>query len=202
MISSFHPEPVLAIVYAVILMVIGAALEWLAKHSQRRADRYQTGGFHFHRDRDVWECPVGIALIRVEVDHEEQIILYRAPAHTCNHCQVKSRCTHSDQGREIAVPMDPWVRSASVRLQRGISRTLLALACFILVLELFRHGHGAERYALAAALTLVLLRGVKLLNEVRSSHTLFSQSTARQPFAASQAASPFSTFTERKPVSR
>lgn len=171
MIPGFHLEAALAIAYALLLMAIATLLEWLAKHSQKRADRYQTGGFRFNRDRDAWECPVGIALIRAEIDHERHTVVYRAPAHTCNSCQIKSRCTHSDRGREIAVPLDPWVRSASLRLQRGISLVLLALACFILVLELFRHGHGAERYALAGVLIIVLLRVGKLLGDVRSNST-------------------------------
>jgi hypothetical protein len=111
---------------------------------------------------------MGIALIRSEIDHNRQIVLYRAPAHTCNSCQIKSRCTQSDNGREIAVPLDPWVRSASVRLQRGISLVLLTLASFILVLELFRHGHGAEQYVVGAGLVIVLLRFVRLARRTLS----------------------------------
>lgn len=158
MIGTLHLEPVLAAVYAVLLMVIGAGLEWLAKRSHRRADQYHTGAFRYDRDRDAWECPVGIALIRAEVDQELQIVRYRAPAHTCNSCQLKSRCTHSDRGREIAVSIDPWVQSASLRLQRGISLVLAALACFILILELFRHPHGAEQYLLGGTSAITLLR--------------------------------------------
>src|SRR4051794_11420483 len=126
----FQVEAILVAVYALILMIIAAGLEWLAKHSHRRADRYHTAGFRFDHDRDAWECPMGIALTRAEIDHERQIVRYRAPAHTCNNCQIKSRCTHSDMGREIAVSIDPWVRSASLRLQRGISLVLLTLASF------------------------------------------------------------------------
>jgi hypothetical protein len=167
-IGTVHVEPLLAAAYAMVLMAIATGLEWLAKHSQRRADQYHTGGFRFDRDRDTWECPVGIALIRSEIDHDRQIVRYRAPAHTCNSCQIKSRCTHSDQGREIAVSLDPWVQSASLRLQRGISLVLLAVASFILVLELFRHSHGAEQYVVGAVFIIVLLRFVKLTSRVLS----------------------------------
>lgn len=111
---------------------------------------------------------MGIPLMRAEIDHERQIVLYRAPAHTCNSCQIKSRCTQSDSGRQIAVSLDPWVRSASMRLQRGISLVLLTLASFILVIELLRHGHGAEPYVLGAVLLVVLLRFVKLASRVLS----------------------------------
>jgi hypothetical protein len=165
-IGTLHLEPLLATVYALVLMVIASGLELLAKHSHRRADQYHTGGFRFHRDRDTWECPVGIALTRSEIDHDRQIVRYRAPAHTCNSCQIKSRCTHSDQGREVAVSLDPWLQSASLRLQRGISLVLLALASFILVLELFRHAHGTEQYVTGAVLLLILLRLLKLASRV------------------------------------
>jgi hypothetical protein len=158
-----HLEALFATAYALMLLAIAAGLEWLAKHSHKRADRYHTGGFRFHRDRDAWECPMGIALIRAEIDHERQIVRYRAPAHTCNSCQIKSRCTHSDNGREIAVPLDPWIQSASLRLQRGISLVLLILASFILVIELLRHGHEGEPYLLGVVLLVVVLRFLKVV---------------------------------------
>lgn len=167
MIGAFHIEPALAISYAIVLTFIAAALERLAKRSHDRAEHYHTGGFRFHRDRDAWECPVGIALIRTEIDHEKQVVRYRAPAHTCNSCQIKSRCTNSDRGREIAVSLDPWVRSASLRLQRGISVVLLALGCFILCVEFVRHGHGLEQYALGAVLAFILWRLWKVFVRVR-----------------------------------
>jgi hypothetical protein len=161
-VGSFHIESVLVTAYAIALMIVAAALEWFAKHSHKRANRYYTGGFRFHRDRDAWECPMGMALIRAEIDPERQMVLYRAPAHTCNNCQIKSRCTSSDSGREIAVPIDPWVRSASLRLQRGISLVLLTLACVMLSIELFRHNHGTEQYIVGAVLVIVVLRLVKV----------------------------------------
>ena len=165
--SILQAEPILVTAYALLLVIIAAGLEWLAKHSQKRADRYHTGGFRFHRDRDTWECPMGIALIRAEIDHEREVVRYRAPAHTCNSCQIKSRCTHSDKGREIAVPMDPWIRSASMQLQRGISLVLLALASLLLIIEAVRHPYGNERYLLAAVLMLVLFRLRKAARRIR-----------------------------------
>lgn len=168
MIGTFHIEPALAIVYSIVLTLIAAVLERLAKRSHNRAQHYRTGGFRFHRDRDAWECPIGIALIRTEIDQENHVVRYRAPAHTCNSCQIKSRCTNSDRGREIVVQLDPWVRSASLRLQRGISVVLLALASFILCVELFRHDHGVERYAMGIVLTFVLWRWLKVAGQTRA----------------------------------
>lgn len=161
-------EALLAAAYALVLVAIAAGLEWLARHSQKRADRYHTGGFRFHRDRDAWECPMGIALIRAEIDPERQIVRYRAPAHTCNSCQIKERCTHSDQGREITVPLDPWVQSAAVRLQNGISLVLLILASFILAIELLRNSQRSESYVLGAVLIIVLFRLLKTATTVLS----------------------------------
>ena len=175
----FHVEPVLAMAYAIVLAIIAAGFERLAKRSHRRAEHYRTGGFRFHRDRDAWECPMGITLIRAEIDHERQLVRYRAPAHTCNSCQIKSRCTHSDRGRQITVSLDPWVASASMRLQRGISLVLLTLAVFILSVELVRHNHGAERYTLAALLAMMLALLVRLFRRVR---------TRKNPGSASRAA--------------
>lgn len=165
--NGFHLEPLLAGAYIVLLIIIAFALEILARHSDRRAERYHTGGFRFHPDRDTWECPQGMALIRAEVDHELRVIRYRAPAHTCNHCPVKSRCTNSDRGREIPVPMDPWVRSASVRFQTGFSLVLYILAGFIAVVELLRHGHGAEAWVMGLLLAIVIGMSGKVTGRLR-----------------------------------
>jgi len=166
--NVFHFEPFLAGGYILLLIIIARALEWMARHSHKRADQYHTGGFRFHRDRDMWECPTGMALQRAEVDHELRVIRYRAPAHTCNQCPVKSRCTHSDRGREIPVPMDPWVSSASVRFQTGISLVMLGLAGLIAIIELLRHGHGAECWAMALLLALVIGLSRKVVDRLRA----------------------------------
>lgn len=168
MIPAFHLEPLLVMAYAVLLMAIAAGLEWMAKHAHKRSSQYQTGGFRFHHDRDVWECPVGLALIRAEIDHEQGVVRYRAPAHACNNCQIKSRCTHSDRGREIAVPIDPWVQSASLRLQRGISCVLVSIAALALGIELFRQNHGIEQWLLGLLLLVVLWRFATLVSRLNT----------------------------------
>lgn len=87
--KGFHLEPLLAGAYILLLITIALALEWMARHTHKRADQYYTGGFRFDRDRDTWEYPTGMALQRAEVDYELRVIRYRAPAHTCNPCPVK-----------------------------------------------------------------------------------------------------------------
>ena len=162
MLAAFHLEPFLAIGYALLLMVIAAAMEWMGRHSHRRADQYHTGGFRFDRHADHWECPNGARLERAEIDNELRVIRYRAPALTCNGCPIKAHCTDSDTGREISVSLDPWLSSAIGRFHRGISLALLVLAGLIIAIELLRHGHGAERWVLSMAVVIVSLLGLNL----------------------------------------
>lgn len=165
--TEYHMEPLLAGGYAILLVLIAVSLEWLARHSQKRSDRYDTAGFRFHHDRDAWECPQGARLERSEIDHELRVVQYRAPAGTCNVCSIKALCTNSERGRTISMPLDPWVRSAAARLQRGISLVLLTLAALFVAIELFRHGHGGEGWALAGLLAGISLSGLSLAGRLR-----------------------------------
>ncbi len=153
---QYHIEPLLAGGYAILLVLIATLLEWLARHSQARAGRYDTAGFRFHHDRDAWECPQGARLERGEIDHELRVIQYRAPADTCNVACPHQSALHEFQtptSRTLSIPLDPWVRSAAARFQRGISLVLLTLAALILTVELFRHGQGREGYWILAGLS-------------------------------------------------
>ena len=165
--KEYHVEPLLAGGYAILLVLVALFLEWLARHSQKRSDRYDTAGFRFHHDRDAWECPQGARLERSEIDHELRVIHYRAPADTCNRCSIKAHCTNSQRGRTISMPLDPWVRSAVARFQRGISLVLMTLAVLIVAIELFRHGHGAEGWILAGLLGGISLSGLNLAGRLR-----------------------------------
>ena len=60
--ANFHLEPLLATGYTLLLVVIAGGLEWMGRHSHRRADQYQTGGFRFRKDAKHWECPMGARL--------------------------------------------------------------------------------------------------------------------------------------------
>jgi len=165
--AYLDPEAWLATGYVLLLVVIAAGLEWMGRHSQRRASQYHTGGFRFHRHADHWECPQGALLEKAEIDNELRVIRYRAPAHTCNGCPIKSRCTDSDTGRELSVSLDPWLRSAIGRFHRGMSLALLVLAGLIMTIELLRHGHGPERWMLASAVTVLSLLAVNVARSLR-----------------------------------
>jgi hypothetical protein len=157
-----HLEPLLAAGYALLLVVIAAGLERMARHSHLRADQYHTQGFRFRKDAEHWECPMGARLQMAEIDHELRVKHYRAPARTCNGCSMKSDCTDSDHGRTISVSMDPWVSSAIGRFHRGISLSVLALAGLIIAIELFRHDHGMELLVLVGVMIMVSLLGLNL----------------------------------------
>jgi hypothetical protein len=160
-------EPLLAGGYAILLVFIAILLEWLARHSLKRSDQYDTAGFRFHHDRDAWECPQGARLDRREIDHELRVVQYRAPADTCNRCSIKAHCTNSQRGRTISIPLDPWVLSAAARFQRGVSLVLLTLAALIVAIELLRHGHGGEGWALAVLFSAIILSGLSRARRLR-----------------------------------
>ena len=165
--KEYHVEPLLAGGYAVLLVLIAVLLEWLARHSQKRSDQYDTAGFRFHHDCDAWECPQGARLERSEIDHKLRVVQYRAPADTCNGCSIKAHCTNSERGRTISIPLDPWVRSAAARFQRGISLVLLTLAALIVAIELRQHGHGGEGWTLVGLLAGISLFGLSLAVRLR-----------------------------------
>jgi hypothetical protein len=165
--GTLHLEPLLATGYTLLLAAIAVGLEWMGRHSHRRADQYHTGGFHFRKDAGHWECPMGIRLQIAEIDQEFRVIRYRAPARTCNGCSMKPNCTDSDNGREISVPMDPWLSSAIGRFHRGISLSVLVLAGLIIAIEIFRHNHGMELPALVAIMVMVSLLGLNLARGLR-----------------------------------
>jgi hypothetical protein len=168
MIDSFHVEPLLMTGYAMLLVAIAGGLEWMGRHSHRRADQYHTAGFRFHRHADHWVCRNGARLQKAEIDHELRVIRYRAPARTCNGCPIKAQCTDSDTGREISVSIDPWLSSAIGRFHRGISLALLVLAGSIVAVELVRHDHGLERWVLSAAAVTVSLLALNVGRSLRT----------------------------------
>ena len=106
--------------------------------------------------------------VESKIDNELRVVRYRAPAHTCNGCPIKSHCTDSDTGREISVSLDPWLSSAIGRFHRGISLVLLILAVLIMTIELLRHGHGKEGWMLSTGWTVVSLLALNLGRTLRS----------------------------------
>jgi hypothetical protein len=166
--SGLDAEVVLAAVYGGGLLAAAVVLDLLARHSHARADRYRTGGFHFHAHLDAWECPEGEHLHLRELDHERRVARYRARAHVCNACAAKPACTDSDDGRELVRSLEAWPRSEAGRFHRGISLALVALAGLIAAVVLLRHHELAEAALLAAVLVAAALVARSLVAELRS----------------------------------
>lgn len=165
-IDGFHPEVLMAAGYALFLIVVAAALEWLAWHSHRRSEQMRVTGFKYREEFDHWECPTGQLLRRHATDHQRRIVRYRAPAHACNACHVKIDCTDSAEGREIERRPDTWLESELRRFHRGISVTLLLLAGSILVAEVLRYNQTRDMLVLGALLIAVGAAGVRLFWEL------------------------------------
>jgi hypothetical protein len=126
-----------AIGYVTLLAAVAAALEWTARRVHRRSEAFHTASFNYHADRDLWRCPSGEHLHRQSVGHARARV-YRAPAHVCNRCALKSQCTDSDRGRMLEIQPDAWVNSTMARFHRGLSLVLLLLGELVLAVEFVR----------------------------------------------------------------
>jgi len=148
--------------YALFLGLVSLALELLARRSHRRAEQYQVAGFRYDPGLDAWHCPTGKRLHRAEVTSGRRTVVYRAPAHHCNCCHIKTRCTDSDNGRSVERRLDSWLDSELRRFHIGLSLVLLVLAASILLFELEVHPHDSDRIVLSAALAIVIVPGVRI----------------------------------------
>jgi len=165
---AMSTEVILAAGYGVFLLVVALGLEWLARHSHRRSEAYRTAGFTFDSAHDHWLCPEGERLPRAHTDHGRRLVRYRASAQICNACPVKDDCTDSDDGREIAQPMDSWPRSEAGRFHRGISVMLLTLAAATILVVLVRNHEPAEVVVLSIALAPIAFALPRLLGAFRA----------------------------------
>jgi hypothetical protein len=152
--------------YAAFLAGTAAVLELVARHSHRRTQAIQTTGFAYDRKLDVWICPVGQPLHRMETIWERKAVRYRAQAHHCNNCYIKHRCTDSDEGRMIEHQADSWLQSGLRRFHRGVSLMLLFLALLILMLEMLRQS-GLERAGLGTLAAIIGASCLKLAGTIR-----------------------------------
>ena len=150
-----HPEVFLAAGYAVFLLGVALGLDYLARHSHVRSERYRTAGFSYHHTHDAWICPEDQLLVRSETDHERRLVRYRGRPQICNHCPTKSECTDSDDGREVVRAMDPWPHSEAGRFHRGISLALALIAALVLVAATLRNHAPPELVILGLSLAAV-----------------------------------------------
>lgn len=162
MIPGLHLEVVLAAIYAVFLVGVAFVLELMARHSHKRSERYRNAGFAYFPKTDLWQCPAGRQLLRIETDYQRRIVHYRAPAEACNACSLKNNCTDSDEGRLLRSHLDSWVESELRRFHRGISLALLLLATVILLAETIRHAEPREFLFVGGLLIPISIAEMKL----------------------------------------
>ena len=98
--GPIHIEVLLAICYGLFLIAVAGALELAARYSHHRSTRMQVAGFRYDPKLDLWTCPNDQKLLRAEADYGRNVVIYRAAAHACNTCAMKSRCTDSNWGVE------------------------------------------------------------------------------------------------------
>jgi len=171
--SAAATESLLAGGYGIFLALGALALDALARHSHRRANRYRTFGFTYLSATDAWDCPEGERLHRVETDHQLRLARYRARAHVCNACPAKDACTDSDQGREVTRALDPWPHSEAGRFHRGIALAMVGSALIVICAGAGLNHGVADVAVLGAALLLSATIGVFLLADFRSAPSGF-----------------------------
>jgi hypothetical protein len=168
-------EALLAVGYAAFLLAASTGLDLLARHSHRRSERYRTAGFSFRQELDLWECPEGEHLHRVETDHARRLVRYRARPQVCNACPAKPDCTDSDRGRAIVRSLDPWPHSEAGRFHRGVCVVLAVVAALIAALALVRSDGSADVLALSALLGVSIAAAGRLLGAFRRTPSGFPQ---------------------------
>lgn len=157
-------EVLLASGYAIFLAFVAAAFELAARHSHQRMRKIPTVGFSYHPELDIWKCPNGKHLYRAEVARESSVVRYRAQAHHCNSCPIKSRCTDSEEGRVIEVHTDSWLQAELRKFHRGLSLTLLLLADLILVVTMLRQNNMREQLILVLPVLCITGAGFRMFS--------------------------------------
>ncbi len=165
--AGFSIELILATGYAAFLAVAAFALEVMARHTHRRSLRISTIGFTYHADRDIWSCPQDQHLFPIFSDPVRGKVIYRAPPSACNSCRSKAACTDSSTGREVIRMPNESIESGMLRFHRYFSLTLLSLAGFIVIVELYRAHGSTARLLLAGILLLLFVAGRQVFSTVR-----------------------------------
>jgi len=160
---NLHTGVLLADAYALFLVGVAVILEFAARHSHHRSERYRYAGFTYKPALDVWECPTGHHLQREKTDFERKITHYRAPAHKCNACAFKKYCTDSEEGRLLESRQDSWLQSELSRFHRVLSLALLLLAAILLIAEMFRYRQWNDWVALLLLLIPISFAGSRYL---------------------------------------
>jgi hypothetical protein len=158
--------------YAVFLLVAAYGLDLMAKRAARSADGWRNGAFVYHEDHDAWVCPQDQWLWPKLFDPANRVMRYRAKPAVCNSCPVKSTCTTSEHGREIARQVDPWPHSEAGRFHRGIACAVSVLAVLLPAASMIGRP-AAETGVLAAVSVLTAIAGLPLWSHLRNAPAAF-----------------------------
>jgi len=193
-VSGVATESLLAVAYGVLLALAALGLDVLARHSHRRSELYRTAGFRYLESADVWECPEGERLHRVETDMHQRLARYRARARVCNACPAKDNCTDSDSGREVTRALDPWPHSEAGRFHRTIAIAIVAFGLLVICAAAVLHHGAGDMAVLGAGLLICGAVGLYLLADLRSAPEGFPwpEGELSGPVAASGGADPSS----------
>jgi hypothetical protein len=141
--------------YAIVVLAGARLMERLARVHFERARRYGEDGFHYDADADHYHCPQGERLALHQIDSQERVAVYRAPASACAGCSEKARCTPHDEGRHIYRPLAAWTETDVGRFHQWLSLLMAASAGALSLVALLewagRPGTGLLIVALLAA---------------------------------------------------
>ncbi len=84
---------------------------------EARSPLYGASRFAYVPEEDAYRCPEGNPLRRRTAKYEDEVVVYRADAATCNACPVKGACTASPRGRSGA-PSTPRTSTACAATTR------------------------------------------------------------------------------------
>jgi hypothetical protein len=134
-------EESLLLGYTIVVLAGARLMERMARIHFERARRYSEHGFHYDADADHYHCPEGERLALHQINPQERVAVYRAPASTCAGCPKKSRCTPHDEGRYIYRPLAAWTETDVGRFHQWLS-LLMAASALALSLMTFLHWAG------------------------------------------------------------
>jgi hypothetical protein len=151
--------------YAFVVLAGARLMERLARVHFERARRYGENGFDYDADADHYQCPQGERLALHQIDPQERVAVYRAPASACAGCPQKARCTPHDEGRHIYRPLAAWTETDVGRFHQWLS---LLMAASVAALSLAALLGWAGRPGTGLLVVVLLVAGSVAVQDARS----------------------------------
>ncbi len=180
-----HSDVLIIVGYAAFLLLVAWGFERAARFSHRRVKGFRNLRFRYHEHLGAWQCPEGTYLLLEEIDYERKIARYKAPAHRCNRCSLKSLCTDSPDGRELYHSIRDWSESEMGRFQLVIALTLVVLCSLMLAIAAAIYHSPLDLGLLASAFAGCVAAGIRFARKLAPGSTVRSVNgvgiTAQQP---------------------